>query len=235
MAESYPVEWISRTEQHWGLELREVYGSTGGAYAVSCEKGLASDGHRGYLHNADWNVLLEVIDPETGQPVAEGEIGEAVITTLVRQASPLIRFRTGDRVRLLAHDGCLCGRQTAAIEAGTIGRLDDMLKLKGMNVWPSAVDEIVLGAESVEEYNATVGLDDRGYEYVHLDVVLSKAIPTADRAAHLSELKRRLRSATNVSMELREAEMDSMRTFEYKARRWQDKRSVDLLATPQQV
>jgi phenylacetate-CoA ligase len=228
-AESYPIEWVERAERHWGVRLFDVYGSTGGAYAASCEVGLAPEGRRGRLHNADWGVLLEVVNPETGSPVAEGEIGEAVITTLMRQASPLIRFRTGDRVRLLPARECPCGRQTAAIEAGAIGRLDDMLKIKGMNVWPSAVDEIVLGSAQIEEYNATVGLDDRGYEYLRIDVVFHGDIEPTARPAHLGDLKRRLRSATNVTMQICEADMDSMRKLDYKARRWNDLRPADML------
>lgn len=228
-AESYPIEWVEQAEKHWGVQLFDVYGSTGGAYAASCEVGLAPEGRRGRLHNADWRVLLEVVNPETGSPVAEGEIGEAVITTLTRQASPLIRFRTGDRVRLLPACRCPCGRQTTAIEAGTIGRLDDMLKIKGMNVWPSAVDEIVLGSGRIEEYNATVGLDDRGYEYLRIDVVFQGNIEPTARPGYLDDLKRRLRSATNVTMQICEADMSSMRKIDYKARRWNDLRPADML------
>lgn len=230
VAETYPIEWVSRMEDMWGLRLHEAYGSTGGAFAASCEQGLAPGGNRGYLHNADWNVLLEVIDPVTGEPVGEMEYGEAVITTLRREASPLIRFRTGDKVRLMPHQGCPCGRRTVAIEAGTITRLDDMIKIKGMNVWPSAVDSVLLGCEAVLDYYAVVGIDDTGREYARLNVAFRDPITGDPRNRQLSDLQRKIQAITNVTMELHEVEPETLPRFEYKARRWQDRRSGDMLA-----
>lgn len=229
--EAYPIVWAERMQEFWGIDLCETYGSTQGAFAATCEYGVGPGGERGYMHNADWNVLLEVLDPETGEPVAEGDVGEAVITTLVRQASPVLRFRTKDRVRLLPHDGCPCGRRTAAVEAGTIGRLDDMIKVKGMNVWPAAVESIVLGDERIEEYRAEVGIDDRGHEYVHLRIAFRPAITTGERERALSEMARRVRAITNVSMETSEIDTQDLPTFEYKARRWSDRRVEQLSST----
>jgi phenylacetate-CoA ligase len=229
--EAYPVVWAERMEEFWGVRLCETYGSTQGAFAATCEYGVVSDGERGVMHNADWNVLLEVVDPITGEPVAEGETGEALITTLVRQASPVLRFRTKDRVRLVPHDGCPCGRRTIALEAGTIGRLDDMIKVKGMNVWPAAVESIVLGDQRVEEYVAEVGIDDRGHEYVHLKVAFRAGVPADDRTTALPELAKKVRAITNVSMDTTEIDAQDLPTFEYKAKRWYDRRADQLSAT----
>ncbi len=229
--EAYPIVWAQRMEEFWGIRLCETYGSTQGAFASTCEYGVVPDGVRGVLHNADWNVLLEVVDPVTGEPTPEGGTGEALITTLVREASPVLRFRTKDRVRLMPHDACPCGRQTVALEAGTIGRLDDMIKVKGMNVWPAAVESIVLGDQRVEEYVAEVGIDDRGHEYVHLKVAFRAGVSSEERARILPELTKRVRAATNVSMEGTEIDAQDLPTFEYKARRWFDRRSDQLSAT----
>ena len=75
--------------------------------------------------------------------VQSAEAGELTVTTLDKEATPAIRYRTGDRVRRL-EGPCPCGRQTGLIEAGTIGRYDDMLKVKGVNLWPDQVDDLLL-------------------------------------------------------------------------------------------
>lgn len=226
-AEPYPVEWVERMREFWGITLVETYGSTQGAFAASCEYGLLHGAERGYLHNVDWNVLLEVVDPVTNEPVAPGETGEAVITTLVREASPVIRFRTGDLVRLMPDD-CPCGRHTVSIEAGTIGRVDDMLKVKGMSIWPAAVDRTVLGSGEILEYVAEVGLDHRGYETVRLNVAFHSSLSSEARAERCVVLRKQLHALTNVTMDVVESKLEEMPTFEYKARRWVDRRKEQL-------
>jgi phenylacetate-CoA ligase len=229
--ESYPLEWALAAQEFWGIRLTEVYGSTQGAFAVTCEHGVRRGSERGSMHNPDWDLLLEVVDPSTGAPVAPGETGEAIITTLVREASPTIRFRTGDLVRLLPHDGCPCGRQTVAIEAGTIGRLDDMIKVKGMNIWPAAVDSVIFAAREVEDYNAEVTIGDGGRETVTLRVALRPDLSPDDGAEVLrGRLGRELHAVTNVSMDIAFVPRSELSTFEYKAKRWTDHRPRDLIA-----
>lgn len=230
--ESYPIEWAEWMQQFWGdVALCEAYGSTQGAFAGTCEYGIVYSGQRGYLHNMDWNVLLEVVDPDTEEPVAEGEWGEAVLTTLMRQATPVVRFRTRDRVRLLPHQGCPCGRQTMAIEAGTIGRYDDMIKVKGMNIWPAAVDATILSNAEVDEYVGTVGVDDQGQEYVRVSIALRPDVDDHHRPGICATLAARLRDLTNVSMDVMEVDRETLPHFEYKARRWTDSRNQDLVRT----
>ena len=90
------------------------------------------------------------------EPVQPGEEGELVITTLDKVASPVVRFRTADKVRFFTHDYCDCGRPFNLIECGTIARFDDMVKVKGLNIWPQTLDELLFSYPEIEEYNAKV-------------------------------------------------------------------------------
>ncbi|MBI3966452.1 MAG: phenylacetate--CoA ligase family protein, partial [Chloroflexi bacterium] len=125
--ESYSSDWAARVEQIWGAQLFEQYGCTQRGIGWTCERGALPDGHRGHIHLVENLVYCEVVDRASGEPVGPGEEGELVITPLQADASPLLRFATGDRVRWLPPDACDCGRPFAALEAGTVARFDHML------------------------------------------------------------------------------------------------------------
>lgn len=110
----------------------------------------------GALHVNDGSYLAEVIDPESATLVADGERGELVLTTLRRVGSPLIRYRTGDLVISAATGSCGCGRNHTLLSGGIVGRLDDMVVIRGVNVFPSAIEEIVRRAGGVSEYQVIV-------------------------------------------------------------------------------
>jgi phenylacetate-CoA ligase len=182
-AENFAQPWAARIAELWGANVIEGYGATQthGAYCMaSCERGLLDVGERGIMHGFDWSFLLEVLDPETDEPVQPGETGELIVTTLDKRASPAIRFRTRDRIRLLA-ERCPCGRETTIFESGTIGRYDDMLKVKGSNIWPDQVDSVLLPIEGLREYSGTVVISERGRDEIELRF-----------AARSPELERRL-------------------------------------------
>jgi phenylacetate-CoA ligase len=107
---------------------------------VECE---AQDG----LHGWEDHFLFEVIDPESGKPLPEGETGELVITTLTKEALPMIRYRTRDITRL-TRGACGCGRSHLRIKRIT-GRNDDMLIIRGVNVYPSQIEAVLVGMEGV--------------------------------------------------------------------------------------
>ena len=106
-----------------------------GAYGFEC---AAQAG----LHVNELEFVAEVLDPESGRPVAPGEIGELTLTNLGRWGAPVLRYRSGDRVRL-GTGACPCGRTFARLEGGILGRVDDMLVVRGVNVFPSALEGIV--------------------------------------------------------------------------------------------
>ena len=112
-----------------------------GAHGFEC---LAHAG----VHLNEGEFIVEVIDPATGQPTTEGEL---VITNLGRVGMPIVRYRTGDQVRL-TYERCECGRTFARMEGGIIGRIDDMLIVRGVNIFPSAIENIVRSFPQVDEF-----------------------------------------------------------------------------------
>ncbi|MBW2043509.1 MAG: hypothetical protein JRI96_01305 [Deltaproteobacteria bacterium] len=160
---------------------------------------------------------MEVLDKETNKQVKYGEWGEPVITTFSREAMPLIRFRSNDRVRLLPPKTCGCGRVGATWEVGTISRYDDMIKIKATNVWPQTVDEAVFSFDEIET--------NSGQEVALLNIEFKKIPLDQDKkSAILSRLADKIKEMTHVSMKLEEVPHGTLPRFEYKARRWTDER-----------
>ncbi len=134
-----------RLEEAWGARAYDHAGMTEvGAWGFEC---LAQAG----LHVNEAEFIAEVLDPETGRPVPAGEVGELVLTNLGRPGSPVFRYRSGDRVRWSA-EPCPCGRGFGRLPGGILGRMDDMLIIRGVNVFPSAIEGIVRQFDAVDEF-----------------------------------------------------------------------------------
>ena len=145
-AEPWSEAMRREIEKRLGLKAMDVYGLSeimGPGVAVECE---AQDG----LHGWEDHFLFEVIDPETGQPVTDGESGELVITTLTKQALPMIRYRTRDITRL-TRKRCACGRTHTRLKRIT-GRNDDMLIIRGVNVYPSQIEAVLVAVPGIEPH-----------------------------------------------------------------------------------
>jgi len=228
--QAYTLDWAREMEAFWGAPLTEMFGATQSVpgIMISCERGVHRDGRRGMLHALEHRLLFEVVDPGTGRQVASGEEGELVVTTLTREAAPMIRFRMGDRVIYQAASECACGRPFAGIQAGTVARYDDMIKIKGQNVWPEAVDAAVFGFREVEEYRATVFIDAEGRETVAVqyEIKPTAQLSDADRAALPAKLQARARDRVGVTMQFTEVAHDSLPRYEFKTRRWTDERKA---------
>jgi phenylacetate-CoA ligase len=231
--EPFPVAWTLKMEDIWGTVIHDIFGSTqlNLNYAITCKYGAVPDGHFGCYHLADYFALVEVLDIETDRPVKYGEWGEPVVTTFSREAMPLIRFRSNDRVRLLPHDLCDCGRTSRALwEVGTIARYDDMIKIKATNIWPQTVDEAVFSFVEIEEYNGKVFIDDDGQEVAKVSLEFKKMVLTdSDKAAILHKLNDKIKALTQVTMRLEEVPYGMLPRFEYKVRRWTDERIQGLM------
>lgn len=120
-----------------GIELYDIYGLTeiyGPGIGISCK-------YDSGMHYWDDYIYIEIIDPITGKPVPDGTLGEVVITTLVKEGAPLIRYRTHDLSRIIPGN-CECGSRFPRLDA-IMGRTDDMMKIKGVNVFPSQIEEIL--------------------------------------------------------------------------------------------
>jgi phenylacetate-CoA ligase len=168
------------------------------------------------LHFIESAFFVEVIDPQSGAAKPEGEEGELVLTTLDRIGSPLIRYRTGDLVRSRRFTPCDCGRSDLLLEGGILGRTDDMLVIRGVNVYPSAIEEIVNSTGEIAEYRVNVF---RGKPLNELSVIVEPMCDCKDpsaaaaRLADLFHAKLALRIPVSVASQ-------PLPRFEMKAQRW---------------
>ena len=143
-AEPWSGQMRTRIEELLGLRALDIYGLSeviGPGVAAECLE--AADG----LHVNEDHFLVEALDPETGEPVPDGTPGELVFTTVTREALPLLRYRTGD-IASLRHGPCECGR-TLVKMSKVAGRRDDMLVLRGVNVYPSEVERVLLASPAI--------------------------------------------------------------------------------------
>lgn len=229
-AEGYPPEWAERVQTIWGCLLSEGYGSTqcAGFGASTCGSGvLTPEGRLGMMRFFEWETLFEVLDPVSLEPVRSGETGELVVTNLSVEGSPVIRFRTGDAARFFSHDDIADGRSWNGIECGTIGRFDDMMKIRGNNVWPSAVDSAVFSFAEVADYSGRLYTSDDGKTEIEVLVAFGDAYCDASaewKAERLSAIRSLVKVRTNVWMDLAEIQKSKLPEFSYKARRWKDER-----------
>lgn len=135
-----------KLQKGWGARCFDHHGMTEmGAISFTCQQ------YNGGTHINESEFIMEVINPETGQHCAEGESGELILTNLGRWGMPNLRYRTGDRV-IMNTSRCECGRTFARLEGGVIGRVDDMLIIRGVNVFPSALENIVRSYPEVAEF-----------------------------------------------------------------------------------
>lgn len=138
-----------------GIELYDIYGLTeiyGPGIGINCQK-------EKYIHYWDDYLFIEIINPETGKPVEDGEEGEIVITTLVKEGAPLLRFRTHDLSRIIP-EKCSCGSCYPRLDI-IKGRSDDMFKVHGVNMFPAQVEEVLHQIDgATSEYSIAIGHDD---------------------------------------------------------------------------
>ncbi len=134
-----------------GVEFYDIYGLTeiyGPGIGISCD-------YRNGIHMWDDYVYYEVIDPETGELVPDGTVGELVITTLRKEGAPLIRYRTHDLTRIVTGE-CPCGSRFPRIDI-IVGRTDDMVKVKGVNMFPAQFDEVLADVDgATSEYQVMI-------------------------------------------------------------------------------
>lgn len=171
----------------------------------------------GVLHVNEASYLAEIVDPRTLDPVERGATGELILTTLGRAGSPLLRYRTGDLVRqsLLAEE--VLGRCDLALDGGILGRVDDMVLVRGVNLFPSAVEQVVRGFDEVAEYRVEVH-EGRGLADVRL--LVEPAPACAETDALCRRIGAALRDTFQLRIEVRAVEPASLPRFELKARRW---------------
>jgi phenylacetate-CoA ligase len=207
----------AQIERELGLTAINNYGLSemcGPGVATECA--VAKDG----LHVQEDHFLVEVVDPEGGEALPEGEEGELVFTTLAKEALPLIRYRTGD-IGSLTTEPCRCGRTTARIR-GLRGRLDDMLIIRGVNLYPSTVEQILLGVEEVAPHYQLIV--ERPGNMDEITVECEPASAGVDRADLGRRLEHLLRERTGIRIAVSVIDAGAIPRSEGKAVRVVDRR-----------
>ncbi len=200
-----------RIEEGWGARVIDHHGLTEvGPVSFECWESP------GGLHLNEDEYIGEVLEPHSDREVPDGERGELVLTNLGRAASPLIRYRTGDVV--VRRTGlCVCGRTFARLEGGILGRVDDMVNVRGVNVYPSAIEAVVRRFHEVAEYRATVASNGSLRE---LSVEIELLPGTLSTSVLTDRLRVALRDSLGLTVPVEVVERGGLPRFEMKARRF---------------
>ncbi|ADQ06949.1 Phenylacetate--CoA ligase [Caldicellulosiruptor hydrothermalis 108] len=185
-AEASTVEMRREIEKNWGLFATENYGLSeiiGPGVSGECE-------YREGLHINEDHFYPEIINPDTGEVLEEGETGELVLTTITKEGMPLIRYRTRD-ITSLIYEPCKCGRTNVRMTS-VKGRTDDMLIIRGVNVFPSQIESVLMGIEGIGPHYQLV-VTKKGYLddlEVHVELVDGKLL---ERYAELEKLENKIK------------------------------------------
>lgn len=203
-------------QKRWHIVATENYGLSeimGPGVAGECE-------YREGMHIAEDHFLVEIIDPVTEQPVDYGNVGELVITTLTKEGVPLIRYRTHDITSIIA-DKCACGRTLYRI-AKIKGRTDDMLIIKGVNVFPSQIETVLMNIEEVGPHYEII-VRKKGFMdelEINIEVVDAKLLEHFSELEALErKIKHHLKSNLLIDAKVNLVEPQTLKRFEGKARR----------------
>jgi phenylacetate-CoA ligase len=179
------------------------------------------------LHVNEDHFLIEVLNPETLEPVAQGEVGELVITTLTKEAFPVIRYRTRDLTRLLP-EPCPCGR-TSVRMSRMMGRSDDMLIIKGVNVFPTQIESVLFEIEGTEPHYRLIVERENNEDKLTVMVEVVESIffdEMKKQRALVETIKKRLASELGIGVQIKLVEERSLERFNGKGTRVIDKRQL---------
>ncbi len=222
-AEPWTHQMRQEIEERWGIQAYDTYG-----LSEVIGPGVSHECHaKNGLHIFEDHFIPEVIDPETGEPLPEGELGELVFTCVTKEALPLIRYRTRDRTRLF-YEKCDCGRTLVRMEKVT-GRTDDMIIVRGVNVFPSQIESVLLQFEGIEPHYQIVV--DRGADQIdELEVWVEIPEEIRSQEGQVVELERKLayeiNSTLGIRVNLKLVPPKTIPRFEGKAKRVIDKRQL---------
>ena len=202
-----------RIEHLWAAKCYDHTGMTeAGAIGFECAE------QPGGIHLNEAEFIIEVIDPVNGKRLSEGEEGELVVTNLGRIGMPVVRYRTGDRV-LLTYERCACGRTFVRAQGGIIGRVDDMIVVRGINVFPGAIENIIRQHEHVNEFQIVIH-KKREMNEITINIELDPLISSLDT---ISKFKQSLLSdfqyQLSLSVDIKVLPAGSLPRFDLKAKR----------------
>jgi phenylacetate-CoA ligase len=195
----------------WGARCYDHAGATEvGAFGFECEA------QPGGIHVNESEFIVEVLDRNTGEPVAEGEEGELVITNLGRIGSPVIRYKTGDLVQP-SYEPCPCGRPFVLLPGGVLGRADDMIVIRGVNVFPSAVENVLREFPEIEEFRIETFEKESLRE---LKLILEPSSEKGAVHALAERIAQRVRERLGLRPDVELVSPGSLPRFELKAKRF---------------
>jgi len=223
-AEPWSENMREEVERKLNLKAVDIYGLSeviGPGVAMECLQTTKG------MHIFEDHFLPEIIDPDTGEVLPPGEPGELVFTTLTKEAFPIIRYRTKDISRLI-YDTCECGRTLVRMEKVT-GRTDDMLIIRGVNVFPSQVEHVLMGVEGVEPHYQIVVERQGNLDTMAVQVEVSEAL-FSDEVRNLEKLAGKIqvdiKDLLGVTCKVQLVEPKTIARSEGKAQRVIDKRQI---------
>lgn len=219
--EGHTEQMRTQIEQDWGILCTENYG-----LSEILGPGISGECHlKCGMHIAEDHFYCEIIDKETLKPVPHGQPGELVITSLSKEALPLLRYRTKDITRLIP-EKCDCGR-TSMRMAKVSGRTDDMLIIRGVNVFPSQIESVILGIEDIRPHYEIIVRKEGYMDCIEVlvevtDASLLESFSALEKLE--SKLKQAIYTSLNISADVKLVEPESLKRFEGKAKRVTDLR-----------
>jgi len=223
-AEPWSESMRQEIESRLGIKAYNIYGLSevmGPGVSFECEFQEGS-------HINEDHFIPETIDPETGEVLPDGEYGELVFTCITKECLPLVRYRTRD-ICSLNHQPCACGRTTTRMSQ-VAGRTDDMLIIRGVNVFPSQIEQVLVGFDELEPQYQIVVDREKALDELEVHVEVSPSY-FADRVGELEILRDRvgneIASVLGISLQVHLAEPQSLARSEGKAQRVVDKRDFN--------
>jgi phenylacetate-CoA ligase len=219
-AEPWTEGMRAEIEARAGLAAIDFYGLTeliGPGVSCECQ-------YQNGLHIWEDHFLAEIVDPETGQPLPYGRPGELVLTTLTKEAMPMIRFRTHDLVTLYP-EACRCGR-TMVRMSKVRGRTDDMLIVRGVNIFPTQVESVLLSVEGVAPHYQIIVDREHHLDDIEVWVEASDAVFSDDRPLLEDRVRKEMNSVLGISVRIKLVEPGTITRTEGKAKRVIDRREL---------
>lgn len=205
------------------MGLDDMFDITGMTELYGPGTGLDCPKHEGIHYWAD-KFILEILDPDTLKPVKDGEIGEMVVTTLCKEAAPLVRYRTRDLTRKISAP-CSCGN-ILPMHDRIMGRSDDMIILKGVNIYPGQIDEVLSSISEVgSEYQLHLERKGDGKDYMTIKAESKQGFDPANMEEVKARIKKTIHSKIMVSCDVHICSYGELPRFEGKAQRIFDNRS----------
>ncbi|MDO4851378.1 MAG: phenylacetate--CoA ligase [Actinomycetota bacterium] len=215
-SERWGEKMRKRIADELGVELYDIYGLTeiyGPGIGINCQYNTG-------MHMWDDFVYTEIVDPKTGENVPDGEVGEIVLTTLRKEGAPLIRYRTHDLSRIIPGT-CPCGSEFTRIDTLT-GRTDDMVKVKGVNIFPAQIEEVIADVEGASsEYQVMI---DHMYGKDIMTVFFETGVPEEAREAVELDLLHRFKSKVGITISPKAVPLGDLPRSEKKSKRIFDNR-----------